>query len=83
MNIKRAISKKLSALVLNGPAMHVRLKGALPVLFTSLPRQALLDRARASLHRCVLCHMTYDAMGRPSSPTGYCHVIARPEFSSA
>ena len=48
------------------PCMYAK-KVHMPVLFTSLPRRALLDRARASLRRCVLCHMTYGLMGPPLS----------------
>ena len=35
------------------------------MLFSFLPRQALLDRACASLRQYVLCHVTYDTMGPP------------------
>jgi len=48
------------------PCMYAKKVGN-PVLFSSLTQQALVDRACASFHRCMLFHVTYDVMGLPLS----------------
>ena len=53
-NNKQDIRKKPSTLVLSGPAVNVRAKKMrLPVLFSSLTRQSLLDPARVCSCRCM------------------------------
>ena len=64
INIKRAISEKRSSWPLTA-CRECTLKRCLFHVYLLLSCGILLDRARASLRRSVLCHVTYDAVGPP------------------